>query len=537
MLSRTSFRFSPGGQYAACLATADSGRVTVERWTLDPAGAPEPLPFTPTGLQAQVLPLDDGRVLLCQPVDGGHEIRDSEGLLLHRLTAPGVRLVEHPGRHAVAISTTGAPESTLWLVDDAELTPIATVPGILGGGGWLRPDVLALNQAVGGTVRAVAIDFATGTAELLWPDRPTLRLLLAISAELFVVGERPDRIGLLRPGCAPQWLDGLTGSLPLAADPSGRLVVFRTNRGSRAGLSTADVDTLSVDELPVPQGTVGGVASWTAAGLRFPFAGPDHAAGIAEMTPEFRMVQGGETAGPRPYARELAHVDTVCYGDIERAESVLLALHGGPDAAWQLDSVALLRRFAEAGLGVVAVNPRGSRGYGGAIPWGGPDLADVVAVAREIGRPVRLFGASYGAFLALLAVALHPERFERAAVVAPFLSGPRLYADGGTRVRALLDRLGGKEIHADERGPRDLAVIADRIRTPLLLMHGAADTVIPVAHSRELAGLIPTATYVEVPGAGHDLLTEPDPAQRLIGFLTDIAGHSAGEQKHDQERR
>lgn len=46
----------------------------------------------------------------------------------------------------------------------------------------------------------------------------------------------------------------------------------------------------------------------------------------------------------------------------------------------------------------------------------------------------------------------------------------------------------------------------DRARTlhaPVLVIHGTADTVIPVEQGRRLAAAIPTATYLELPGVGH----------------------------------
>lgn len=533
MTARTSFRFAPNGRFAVCLAGEPTGRARVERWALDPVTAPELLPLQVNATQAQPLVCDDGSVLVCQPAEGGHQIVGA-GIAEH-VAALGLRLVEDPGGRAIAIGTTGEPASTVWRLTESGLHPVLTLPGVLGAGSWLGPDRLGVNQALGGIVRAVEIDLRTGAADVLWPEHPTLRLLLAVSPQVAVAAPDADHIALVRKGNPPVPLIEPNG-LPVAADPTGRQVAFRTGRGTQSGLSTLDLETLAVREIPLPNGTVGGTASWSAAGLRFPFAGPDHPAGIAEIAPEFRMLAPATATGPRPYHRSIGGVDTVCYGNL-RAGPVLIALHGGPDAAWQLDPDPLLRRLARTGLTVVAVNPRGSRGYGGTVAWGGPDLDDVIAVVREIGRPARLFGSSYGAFLALLALALHPDHWESAAVVAPFLSGPRLYADAGGRVRALLDRLGGRQIHVDARGPRDLAELAGRIRTPVLLMHGTADTVIPVAHSRQLAGLVPNATYVEVAGAGHDPLTEPGPADRLVGFLTDIADRPAGEPNRAMERR
>lgn len=52
---------------------------------------------------------------------------------------------------------------------------------------------------------------------------------------------------------------------------------------------------------------------------------------------------------------------------------------------------------------------------------------------------------------------------------------------------------------------------APSISVPVLVMHGDADTLIPVSHGRRMAEAYPDARYVEVPGRGHQhwLLDDP----------------------------
>src|SRR5215510_5456517 len=61
-------------------------------------------------------------------------------------------------------------------------------------------------------------------------------------------------------------------------------------------------------------------------------------------------------------------------------------------------------------------------------------------------------------------------------------------------------------------------------RTPVLLIHGTADTNIPIRHSRELRALRPGATELwEVPGAEHvdSIGRDPDGyAQHVISFFS-----------------
>jgi dipeptidyl aminopeptidase/acylaminoacyl peptidase len=200
--------------------------------------------------------------------------------------------------------------------------------------------------------------------------------------------------------------------------------------------------------------------------------------------------------------------------------------------------------MAAEGLAVVAPNQRGSTGYGvehaqavqGA--WGGPDLDDVLALLSAISgqrvalglEPASLFGVSYGAFLALLAACASPALVARCAVVAPFLSGARLLAEGSPAVQALTLRMGGAEELPDGRGPRDVLRSCHRLTAPLLMVHGDRDEVVPVGQSRTLRQELlrmgrvegEDFRYVEAVGAGHEVLAEetgPMLHELLAGFL------------------
>lgn len=566
MLTRTSFRFSPAGTRAACLVASEPGAWRVESWSLDPV---EPA-FTGTelavrGPASQVLPLDGGAILCCQPAvddERRHEITlvepDGSARRIAEHRALGLRLLDHPhaGALAVAVSTDGDAElsSSVWLVrDDATpLTHALTVPGLLAGGSWLDHGAtrLAFTRAQRGHLTTLVADLASGSVAPLWPELTGVRLLLASpGGRLRLAADDGHAIGWAAGEGGLRWsatLDGRRAALPLAIDVSGTRVAVRVEDGARSGIAVFTPHDDALADLSLPAGTVGGTASWRADTVRFPFAPPGHPAGIAEVrvgdARTFRL-PGTSAATDRLAPRVESFtgpdgaVEAIVHGDWRHAPAVVVALHGGPEACWRIDGDPFLASLAADGTAVVAVNPRGSRGYPGAgeavrDAWGGPDLRDVLAVATALtgrrGRAVRLFGASYGAFLALLALATRPELWERAAVVAPFLSGERLFADAGPRVRALLDRLGGRTVYTDDLGPRDVLRVADRIAAPLLLMHGTDDDVIPVDHSRELHARLRDSgadvTYLELTGSGHDPLAGPGAgavAERLHGFLTE----------------
>jgi pimeloyl-ACP methyl ester carboxylesterase len=60
--------------------------------------------------------------------------------------------------------------------------------------------------------------------------------------------------------------------------------------------------------------------------------------------------------------------------------------------------------------------------------------------------------------------------------------------------------VGGDE-EEDESEPLDVR----RITAPTLVLHGTDDPLFPLAHGRALADAIPDATFVEMPGVGHEV--------------------------------
>lgn len=59
---------------------------------------------------------------------------------------------------------------------------------------------------------------------------------------------------------------------------------------------------------------------------------------------------------------------------------------------------------------------------------------------------------------------------------------------------------------------RGLARRLPHLTVPTLVLHGESDGLVPVAYARELAGRIPDATLVTIPGAGHLPMIEAEDA-------------------------
>ncbi|MGW4381608.1 alpha/beta hydrolase family protein [Kitasatospora sp. NPDC004531] len=591
-LRRLSFTFSGDGSHAACLAAGADGGWYVESWRLPERGpaVPRALAGRAESLRSQLAALPDGRVLVCRHDGDRHELvlladGPAAELPLTALRSPGLRLLATPGPAgaadapvAVLLGTDTRPVTTVWLLaaDGSAPRQVAELPGLYGGGVWLDAAgrLLALDRVADGTVKTVVLDLRLGVTtpllELGGSSNDRLVLFDPVTGFGMLRSDAPgvDRLGWALIGGAepvrfPECLHRpgrLLRPVALAPDGPGTepRVALQVDHGASSELVLWQPGSGRLDALPVPPGRFGAIGHWSSAGLRMPYSAPDRPACLAtvDADPAGWRVDGsaapGDGGGWRParcvqLAGPAGPVEAVVYGG-ERwlsAPQLVLALHGGPADAWRLEFDPALQRMAAQGLAVVAPNQRGSTGYGAEFAtairgaWGGPDLDDVLALLTGIAErraaaglePPALFGVSYGAFLALLATAHAPAgAVSRCAVVAPFLSGGRLLAEASAPVRALTVRLGGDLPIEDARGPRDVLRLADRLRTPLLVVHGDRDEVVPVGQSRSLRhellrlGRIEGVDfrYVEAAGAGHEVLAEEGAAvlhELLAGFL------------------
>jgi dipeptidyl aminopeptidase/acylaminoacyl peptidase len=356
--------------------------------------------------------------------------------------------------------------------------------------------------------------------------------------------------------------DGLV--TPLAIDPSGRLVALSVEKGLRSELYVCAPGESARKPVSIPPGVIWPTARWTSRGLHLVASGPQRPTAVMTVrpgtagTPDHRRNRSAQELVPSeewaPAHAEVLEgpagpIEALIYGGPRWRESqrLLIALHGGPHAAWRLSFDPLLQDLAAAGMAVVAPNQRGSTGYGPAHrdairgAWGGPDLADlrylsesVAAYRHRLGLPaLGLFGVSYGAFLALLAAAAVPGLWSHCVAVAPFCSARSLYSEGSGGVKSFLRRHGALEVIDDALGPRDLELLAGRITARLLIVHGTADDTIPVSQPRRIVAALERAghrrgtefIYREIPG-GHDplLSTADDAARRqVVQFLTSRA--------------
>jgi dipeptidyl aminopeptidase/acylaminoacyl peptidase/CubicO group peptidase (beta-lactamase class C family) len=247
------------------------------------------------------------------------------------------------------------------------------------------------------------------------------------------------------------------------------------------------------------------------------------------------------------------------------ARPLLLDIHGGPHNAWNAaaDEIHLYHQeLVSRGWAVLLVNPRGSDGYGegfynGALGrWGTGDASDFLEpldqlVADGLADPGRLAvaGYSYGGFMACWLTG-HDQRF--AAAVAGGTVSDLVSMSGSSDGCHFLSacELGGPPWQEPRRyaAMSPLTRVAD-VRTPTLILHGAADLTCPVGQAQQwhtaLRELGVPARLVVYPGASHLFILLGPPSQRLdfnhrvLGWLeqyTTRAGRPPLDVAHWQHR-
>ncbi|MDQ7991739.1 MAG: prolyl oligopeptidase family serine peptidase, partial [Propionicimonas sp.] len=253
----------------------------------------------------------------------------------------------------------------------------------------------------------------------------------------------------------------------------------------------------------------------------------DFAAGLREVTtihPTRELVaaspDGGEVHG------------WVLLPDGDGPHPVLLNIHGGPFACYGPSFFDEAQVYVEAGYAVVMCNPRGSAGYGEAYgraiqgSFGDRDMADVLAFldhalatvpGLDAGR-TGVMGGSYGGYLTAWLIA-HEHRFAAAIVERGYLD-PRSFVGSSD--------IGWFFAHAyntadpaamDAQSP---TLLADRVRTPTLVLHSEQDLRCPLAQALryyaelKLAGV--DTELLVFPGENHELSRSGRPWHRRQRF-------------------
>jgi len=203
---------------------------------------------------------------------------------------------------------------------------------------------------------------------------------------------------------------------------------------------------------------------------------------------------------------------------------LLVVAHGGPSGAF-VDNYRVgygdgSQNWAGEGWAVLYPNPRGSTNYGEKFEqanmqdWGGGDYRDIMTgvdavIAKGIADPEKLAfqGWSYGGYMTCWVVS-QTTRFKAAMMGAGLTSLVSMYGTNDIP-NVMIPYFGGTP--SKETNPlymeRSGITYADRVTTPLLILHGASDARVPIGQPMEFYRALKdrgkTVELVFYPREGH----------------------------------
>jgi len=310
---------------------------------------------------------------------------------------------------------------------------------------------------------------------------------------------------------------------------SGRLAYVR-NRDGYSELTVAEPDGTSLDEYPapdLPDGVVFGL-SW----------GPDGdelAVAVSAATENQNVhvldVESGDserwtrasTAGiPKSTFREpeLVHYESFDGRDIpafltlpdgDGPHPVVVDFHGGPEAQRRPFFTSLRQYFADNGYAVFEPNVRGSSGYGkeylnldnvrnrmDAVADGKAGVEWLAARDDVDEDRVVAYGGSYGGFMVLASLTEYPDLWAAGVDVVGIANFVTFLENTGDWRREHREAEYGS-LDEDREFLESISPTnnADRIRSPLLVLHGANDPRVPVGEAERIVEQASEHTTVE----------------------------------------
>lgn len=534
---------SPDGARLAWVSDR-SGRPRAWVAPLPPAGRPVVEPERPLPAAGDVQALSwspDGQWLACQTAPSG-----GERTRVHVVSPDGAEELElAPGAAAVTLGAwsptgrqlgvtvfaEGAGDGQACLVDLRDGTstvlaagPAARVCAVSGDG---RRAVVRLGRR--GARRLELVDLRSGRRTELLPGGADVA-----DARFGVTGRQlyvHTDAGRERPALLAVTLSGASGvstvypiaerpddDLDLVAlDPSGVRAALVWNVDGRSEIELLDLRSGLLEPVsPVPGDVVTGLA-FTRDGdaLLVANEGPTVPPRLSRVgldvhataTPLLRASRQFAAALVEPTLHEFRAEDGLrLSGWLLRPAGALgplptlIWLHGGPEAQERPTFQPLFQALVAEGVAVFAPNVRGSGGYGRTFSTADDGerrfaaIRDVRAavdflVSAGLADPARVgvSGRSYGGYLTLAALAWFPDLFAVGVDVCGMSDFATFYANTEAWIAAAATTKYG-DPHADAALLRELSPLqhVDRIAAPLLVVHGAHDTNVPLGEAQQL---------------------------------------------------
>lgn len=352
--------------------------------------------------------------------------------------------------------------------------------------------------------------------------------------------------------------------------PDGRFIFVMVAEGGTTQLAAVEVESGAVRLMTMGRREIYG-ESYDAACRRVAMAISDPATPGDIWIAEVVDLDAGEPSIPPPAERRLTAVNAALLDEVRlsaperfayvgadgwtiegwvmppvdiepgRRYPTILAIHGGPHAAYGEAFFHEFQVLTAQGYALVLTNPRGSQGYGQTFTaatyhdWGGKDYADIMegmdaALARfPFLDPERLGvqGGSYGGYMTNWIIG-HTQRFKAAVTMRSIAN---CLSQWGTSDLAYFkgywefpgDPWDSPEFYWD----RSPLKYAKDITTPLLILHSENDLRCPISEGEQLFAALKKqgkdVMFVRFPNESHDLSRNGGPQHRVerLRFIVD----------------
>jgi dipeptidyl aminopeptidase/acylaminoacyl peptidase len=204
----------------------------------------------------------------------------------------------------------------------------------------------------------------------------------------------------------------------------------------------------------------------------------------------------------------------------------VVSFHGGPEGQERPGFRSDYQALVAQGVGVFAPNVRGSSGFGkrfvnldnGALRFEGiKDLKDCVdyLVASGVADRARvgITGGSYGGYMTMVGVTFYPDLFAAGVDLFGMVNFFTFFEHTEPWMAAISTTEYG-DPKTQEQLLRDLSPLGklDRIKTPLMVQHGANDTNVPVVEADQIVENLKRrgvpVEYILFPDEGHGFRKE-----------------------------
>lgn len=347
---------------------------------------------------------------------------------------------------------------------------------------------------------------------------------------------------------------------------SGKYRVTSINQDAQTVIQVFDTETMKLVSLPeLPAGNVTSVSiskseklmSFYHGGAKSPSDLFVHSIGTKNykrlsnsMNPEINPSHLAEAEVIRYKSFDGREIPAIYYKPphAKRSEKTpgLIWVHGGPGGQSRLGYRALIQYLANHGYAVLAVNNRGSSGYGKTFQTlddqahGEGDLDDCVAAKEYLvstgyvdKNKIGIIGGSYGGYMVMAALAFRPQAFEVGVNIFGVTNWVRTLKSippwwEASRL-SLYKELGNPETQEDYLRSISPLFHAKNIEKPVIVLQGANDPRVLQIESDEMVEAVRAngvkAEYIVFEDEGHGFVKKENQIagyEAILTFLDNI---------------